>query len=220
MPKLVFDPVGEHEYQEGVQECALFLSTGEAYTTGVAWNGLIGLDENPTGAEAQPFYANNKKYLNLLSKEEFGGTIHAYTYPEEFKKCLGYKEVAKGLVATGQTHVPFGLAYKVGIGSDDKASYEKGYEIHLVYGALAKPVTKGYKTQADSAEPMQFDFEFTTTPVDVPGCKPTATLVISSKTADPENLKAFEEKIYGDSSEGTATLPSPEEVIALFPEVM
>ena len=218
MAKLTWDPVGEHLYTEGIQECALYLETGGTYPKGVAWNGLIGLDENPSGAEPTPFYANNKKYLNLTSKEEFSGTLHAYTYPSEFMQCLGYKQIAKGVTASAQRHVPFGLAYKIGLGSDDKAAYDKGYEIHLVYGALAKPSTKGYKTQADTAEPIQFDIEFTTTPVDVPGCKPTASLVIDSRTADPSQLAAFEKILYGDSSD--AKLPLPSEIIEAFPDLV
>ena len=211
--KLVWDEIGKRQYETGVSKGVLYPLVSGAYPKGTAWNGLTGVTESPSGAEATPLYANNAKYLNLMSAEEFGATIEAYTYPEEFAACNGELELATGVSIGQQSRVPFGMSYQTKIGTDTNA--DAGYKIHLIYGAQAAPSEKAYATVNDSPEAITFSWEVTTTPVEVPGFKPTACLTIDSTKVDAVKLKAFEEIIYGSESE-EARLPLPAEVATLL----
>ena len=215
MAKLVWDQTGARTYETGVSHGVLYLpDESGAYTKGVPWNGLTAVTESPSGAEATPLYANNVKYLELRSTEEFGATIEAYTYPEEFEACDGTATLAKGVTIGQQDRKPFGLSYKTIIGNDVKSN-DYGYKIHLIYGAMAAPTEKGYQTVNDSPEAITFSWEISTTPVEVPGFKPTASLTIDSTKVDTAKLKTIEEKLYG----GTATeavLPTPEEILSII----
>ena len=219
--QIVWDKTSERLYRTGVDRVVLFpQTTGGAYGEGVGWNGVTKISESPDGGDTTTIYANNNLYLNLVAKENFKGSITAYTYPKEWEKCDGSASVlasgsgatgVKGLRVTGQTRTPFGLAYRTLIGNDT-AGTEYGYEIHLVYNATAGVSSQDYQTVNDSPEALELSWDFSTLPVDVPGAKPSAHLVISSLTADPSKLKALETKLYG--SESTApVLPSPAEVI-------
>lgn len=211
---LVWDKTGERYYETGVKQGVLFIPTDGVYSKGVAWNGLISVTESPSGAESTPLYADDIKYLNLLSAEEFGATIEAYTYPDEFAACDGSAELTKGVMIGQQTRQTFGLAYKTTLGNDVKGN-DFGYKLHLIYGALAAPSEKGYSTINDSPEAITFSWELTTTPVNVAGLKPTASITIDSTKVDPEKLKAFEKILYG-STEAAARLPLPDEVKTLL----
>lgn len=215
MAELTWDNVGERIYETGVDHGVLYLqdSTG-AYASGHAWNGLISVTESPSGAESNKQYADNIVYLNLISAEEFGGTIEAFTYPDEFAICDGSAAPAEGLAIGQQGRRPFGLSYRTLIGNDLKGT-DYGYKLHLIWGAQASPSEKANTTVNDSPEAITFSWEFTTTPVGVPGFKPTAVMTIDSTTADPDALADLEELLYGASST-EATLPTPAEVIALF----
>lgn len=214
MSKIVWDKAGERFYETGVEKGVLYPQVGGEYPKGVPWNGLININESPSGAEANPLYADNIKYLNLVSTEEFGATIEAYTYPDEFGKCDGSAEVAPGVIATGQPRQSFGLSYVTKIGNDTDGQ-DHGYKIHLVYGALAAPSEKGYGTINDSPEAITFSWELSTTPVPVPGFKPTSLLTISSIKTAPEKLKKIEDLLYG--TEATEPkLPLPGEIIELI----
>lgn len=210
-----WDKVGERLYETGVDHGVLYLPTpiGE-YTTGFAWNGLVSVTESPSGAESTPQYADNIKYLNLTSAEEFGGTIEAFTYPEEFAKCDGTASPSVGLSIGQQNRSTFGLSYRTRVGNDVDGS-DHGYKLHLIYGALAAPTEKAYATINDSPEAITFSWEISTTPVALPGFKPTATLTIDSTKVDAADLAALEVLLYGD---GTAEpkLPLPAEVVTLF----
>lgn len=215
MPKLTWDQVGERTYETGVEQCALypFDTAKNTYGSGVAWNGITKVEENPSGGEASPVYANNKKYLNLMSAEEFAATIGAYTYPDEFAECDGSKEIAPGVYAGQQSRKTFGLAYKSLKGNDTEGT-DYGYKIHLVYGCLAAPSSKAYNTVNESPEAGEMSWTVSTTPVDVPGAKPSATIVVDSTKCDKDKLKQLEDIIYGtDSAE--AKLPMPNEIIEL-----
>lgn len=221
MSKIVWDQTGERLYETGVKQGVLYPQSNGVYPTGVAWNGLTAVTESPSGAESTPLYADDIKYLNLMSAEEFGATIEAYTYPDEFMACDGSAEVAKGVTIGQQTRNMFGLSYVTTIGND-VAGNAHGYKIHLIYGAQASPSEKAYATINDSPEAITFSWEVTTTPVNVTGFKPTASLVIDSTKVDAEKLKALEEILYGKdaASEGggdgvEARLPLPDEIIAL-----
>lgn len=217
MSKLVWDQTGLKTYETGVNQGVLYVKDADGeYGKGVAWSGLTAVTESPSGAEASPIYADNVKYLNLMSAEEFGATIEAYTYPEEFGECDGSAEVAKGVLIGQQTRKTFGLSYKTLIGNDVDGN-EHGYKLHFIYGALAAPSEKAYATVNDSPEAITFSWEVSTTPVEVTGFKPTASLIIDSTKADPAKLKALEDKIYGTESE-EATLPLPNEIIELMGE--
>lgn len=217
MSRLVWDQNGQKTYETGVNQGVLYVRGEDGkYTKGVAWNGLTAVTESPSGAEASPIYADNIKYLNLMSAEEFGATIEAYTYPEEFGECDGSAEIAKGVLIGQQTRKTFGLSYKTLLGNDVDGN-EYGYKLHFIYGALAAPSEKAYATVNDSPEAITFSWEITTTPVAVTGFKPTATLVIDSTKADTAKLKALEDMIYGSESE-EAALPMPDEIIALMGE--
>ena len=214
MAKLIFDKTGERFFETGVNKGVLYVQdTNGAYPQGVAWNGLTAVTESPSGAEATPLYADNIKYLNLMSTEEFGATVEAYTYPDAFAACNGEMSVAEGVSVGQQTRKAFGMAYQTKIGNDIEGT-ELGYKIHLIYGALAAPSEKAYATINDSPEAITFSWELSTTPVEVSGGKPTATLVIDSTKVSAEALAAVEAALYGTESE-EAHLPLPDEIVAL-----
>jgi hypothetical protein len=212
--ELTWDEVGERRYETGVDRGVLYLpdNTG-AYIEGYAWNGLTTVTESPSGAESNPQYADNIKYLNLVSAEEFGATIEAFTYPDEFGQCDGTAEPQPGIYIGQQGRRSFGLAYRTRIGNDLDGT-DHGYRLHLVYGALAAPSEKAYATINDSPEAITFSWEVTTTPVSVDGFKPTALLTIDSTKVAADDLAALEEILYGTESDD-ARLPLPDEVIGL-----
>ena len=219
MSKLKWDQSGERLYETGVSNGVLYPLTNGAYPKGVAWNGLTAVNENPSGAEATPLYADNIKYLNLMSAEEFGATIEAYMYPDEFGECNGETELATGVSIGQQTRKLFGMSYQTKIGSDQ--NNDLGYKIHLIYGALAAPSEKAYATVNDSPEAITFSWEISTTPVEVEGFKPTATIVIDSTKVDADALTRLKNILYGtDGSQGTegttARLPLPDEVLSII----
>ena len=214
MAKITWDDSGKRFYETGVSNGVLYVQESGKYPKGVAWNGLISVSENPSGAEASAMYADNTKYLELRSNEEFGATIQAYTYPDEFGVCDGSVSVVKGLNISQQGRKTFGLAYKTLLGNDTDGN-DHGYKLHLVYGAVASPSQKQYSTVNNSPEAIQFSWEITTTPVAVEGYKPTSILTIDSSVADKQKLKKLEDMIFGTDSE-EAKLPLPTEVIALF----
>lgn len=211
MSKLVWDKTGERYYETGVKQGVLYpQAAGGTYPKGVAWNGLTNITESPSGAEATALYADDIKYLNLISTEELGGTIEAYTYPDEFAECDGSAALADGVYIGQQPRKTFGLCYRTTLGNDvDSNNY--GYKLHLVYGALAAPSEKAYATINDSPEAITFSWEFSTTPVNVNGFKPTANIVIDSTKVDSEKLANLEKILYGDA-EAEARLPLPDEV--------
>ena len=217
MSKLVWDKSGERFYETGVDRGVLYVrDEAGTYSKGVAWNGLTAVTESPSGAEATALYADNIKYLNLMSNEEFGATIEAYTYPEEFGQCDGSASIASGVSIGQQTRKTFGLAYRTVLGNDTDGN-EHGYKIHLIYGALAAPSEKAYATINDSPDAITCSWEVTTTPVEVPGFKPTACVTIDSTKVAPEKLEALEALLYGSESE-EAKLPLPSEIITLMGE--
>ena len=214
MSKLVWDKTGERLYETGVKKGVLYpMDAQGAYPKGVAWNGLTNVTESPSGAEATALYADDIKYLNLMSNEEFGGTIEAYTYPDEFAECDGSASLATGVYIGQQPRKTFGFSYCTTIGNDVESNAH-GYKLHLVYGALASPSEKAYATINDSPEAITFSWEFSTTPVNVTGFKPTACLTIDSTKVDAEKLAALEKILYGDDTgeATTARLPLPDEV--------
>lgn len=215
MSKLVWDKTGERLYETGVDHGVLYpIQTGGVYSKGVAWNGLSAVTESPSGAEASPFYADNIKYLNLMSAEEFGATIEAYMYPDEFAECDGSAEIATGVSIGQQARKVFGLSYRTLLGNDvDSNDY--GYKLHLIYGALAAPSEKGYSTINDSPEPITLSWEITTTPINVAGFKPTACVTIDSTKVDATKLKALEDILYG-TDDVEARLPLPDELITIL----
>ena len=217
MSKLVWDKTGERFYETGVKNGVLYpQAEGGTYPKGVPWNGLTAVTESPSGAEATPLYADDIKYLNLMSAEEFGATIEAYTYPDEFAECDGSASLAKGVSIGQQKRKTFGLAYKTVLGNDvDNNDY--GYKLHIIYGATASPSEKAYATINDSPEAITFSWEVTTTPVNVTGFKPTSSIVIDSTKANPEKLAALEAKLFGDDS-NEAMLPLPDEIATLMKE--
>ena len=243
MAKLVWDKTGERYYETGVNQGVLYpIQSDGKYTKGVAWNGLSAVTESPSGAEASAIYADNIKYLNLMSEagvvgpeegtkprkilmsaEEFGATIEAYTYPEEFAECDGSAELAKGVYAGQQQRKVFGLCYRTILGND-VLSNDYGYKLHLVYGALAAPSEKAYATVNDSPEAIALSWEVTTTPVEITKAlngkklKPTACLTIDSTKVDAKNLAALEDILYG-TEEAEARLPLPDEVIEIMSKV-
>ena len=223
MSKIVWDKTGERLYETGVKNGVLYVQNSDgSYPKGVAWNGLTAVTESPSGAEATALYADDIKYLNLMSNEEFGATIEAYMYPKEFKVCDGSAEIAKGVTIGQQARKTFGLAYRTVLGNDVDGN-DHGYKLHLIYGATASPSEKGYSTINDSPEAITFSWELNTTPVSVTGFKPTASLVIDSTEVDAEKLAELETILYGKdpTSEGGADgvdprLPLPDEVAAIF----
>ena len=219
MSKLVWDQTGEHYYETGVKMGVLYpQSASGTYPKGVAWNGLTAVTESPSGAEATPLYADDTKYLNLYSAEEFGATIEAYTYPDEFAECDGSAEVATGVTIGQQKRKAFGLCYRTTIGNDTEGN-DHGYKIHIIYGAMASPSEKAYATINDSPEAITFSWEVTTTPVSVSGFKPTASVTIDSTKVNEAKLKQLEAILYGDngsSSTADARLPLPDEIVTLI----
>ena len=215
MAKLIWDKTGERLYETGVKNGVLYTVDGEGkYSKGVPWNGLTAVTESPSGAEATALYADDIKYLNLMSAEEFGCTIEAYTYPVEFEACNGEAELAPGVKIGQQKRATFGFSYRTAIGNDVDGS-DYGYKIHIVYGCLASPSEKAYATINDSPEAITFSWEVTTTPVSVEGFKPTAHLEIDSTKIDAEKLALLEAKLYGSETE-EATLPLPSEIAELI----
>lgn len=215
MAVLTWDDAGKRFYETGVKQGVLYPrgDTG-TYPKGVAWNGLISVTESPSGAEPTPLYADDIKYLNLVSAEEYGATIEAYTYPDEFAECDGSAELVPGVTVGQQNRKTFGLSYKTTLGND-VAGNDYGYKLHLIYGAMAAPSEKGYSTINDSPEAITFSWEVTTTPVNVTGLKPTASITIDSTKVDATKLAALEAILYGSESE-EARLPLPDEIATLM----
>lgn len=212
---LEWDNIGERLYETGVDKCVLFVqSKSGTYGDGVAWNGITAVTESPSGAEPEAIYADNIKYLNLLSAEEFAATIEAYMYPEEFEQCDGTAEIAKGVTIGQQARKTFGLCYRTLVGNDTENN-EHGYKLHFIYGAMANPSEKGYTTVNDSPEAITFSWEVSTTPVSVTGAKPTASLTIDSTKADKTKLEALEKIVYG-SDTANSRLPLPDEIKSLM----
>ena len=215
MPKLTWDNTGERIFETGVKQGVLYpIQIDGKYTKGVAWNGLTAVTESPSGAEATALYADDIKYLNLLSNEEFGATIEAYTYPDEFAECDGSAELATGVMIGQQKRKVFGLCYRTTIGNDVDGN-DHGYKLHLVYGCLAAPSEKGYSTINDNPDAITFSWEVSTTPVNVEGFKPTSQITIDSTKADPTKLAALEAVLYGGEA-AEAKLPLPDEVATLM----
>ena len=214
MSKIVWDEVGKHLYETGVKNGVLYPqdSTG-AYPKGVAWNGLTAVNENPSGADANDIYADDDLYLTLRGKEIFGATIEAYTYPDEFGVCDGSAELAQGITIGQQARKAFGLCYRTAIGNDVDG-VDHGYKLHLIYGATASPSSKNYQTINDNPEAMTLSWEIKTTPIKVTGHKPTACLTIDSTKVAEGVMKKIEDKLYGTEA-GEATLPTPDEILAL-----
>ena len=217
MAKLVWDKTGDRLYETDVKNGVLYIPTAGVYSKGVAWNGLTAVTESPSGAEATALYADDTKYLSLMSTEEFGATIEAYTYPDEFAACDGSAELADGVMIGQQKRSTFGLCYKTTIGNDTDGN-DHGYKLHIIYGAMAAPSEKAYASINDSPEAITFSWEITTTPVNVTGAKPTASLVIDSTKADPSKLAALEDILYGKDGEpgNEPRLPLPDEIKSLM----
>lgn len=222
MAKIEWDKTGEKLYETGVKNGVLYLpDESGAYTKGVAWNGLTSIKESPSGAEATPLYADDIKYLELTSAEEFGGTLECYTYPDEFAECDGSAEVAPGVIIGQQNRKTFGLCYRTTLGNDIKSN-EYGYKLHLIYGAKASPSEKAYSTINDSPEAITFSYEISTTPVNVTGYKPTASLIVDSTKVSKDKMAALEAILYGkdatveSGANNDPRLPLPDEVITLL----
>lgn len=214
MPKLIWDATGERVYETGVRNGVLYPMVDGAYPKGVVWNGLTAVTESPSGAESTPLYADDIKYLNLISAEEFGATVEAFTYPEEFAECDGSATLVKGVTIGQQPRKTFGMSYRTVIGNDVN-NESHGYKLHLIYGAVATPSEKAYSTINDSPEAITFSWELTTTPVNVTGFKPTACLTIDSTKVNKEKLTALEDILYG-TQEAEARLPLPDEIATLM----
>lgn len=214
MAKLVWDKTGERYYETGTKNGVLYPMVAGAYPKGVAWNGLTAVTQSPSGAEATPLYADDIKYLNLYSAEEFGGTIEAYTYPDEFAACDGSASIATGVTIGQQTRQGFGFCYRTVLGNDTETN-DHGYKLHLIYGAMASPSERAYATVNDSPEPITMSWEFTTTPVTVEGFKPTSYVCVDSTKVDAGKLAELEAILYGSESE-EARLPLPDEIIELI----
>lgn len=212
--KLVWDQTGERRYETGVKQCALYPMTAGAYLKGVAWNGITAITESPSGAEPTAMYADDIKYLDILSAETYAATIEAYMYPDEFKPCNGEAELAEGVSIGQQTRQKFGLCYKTTLGNDTDGE-DYGYELHLVYGGLAAPAEEAHNSKNESPEGMTMSWSVSTTPVDVEGKKPTATVTINSVKAGEKVMKAVEDVLYG-SEKAEARLPLPNELKTLI----
>lgn len=222
MSRIVWDKTGERLYETGVKNGVIYPQVNGAYPKGVAWNGLTTVTESPSGAEATALYADDIKYLNLLSTEEFGATVEAYTYPDEFAVCDGSSELVEGVTIGQQKRTPFGMSYKTTIGNDVDGN-DHGYKLHIIYGALAAPTEKSYSTINDSPEAITFSWEITTTPVSVTGARPTASVVIDSTKVKPAQLAALETVLYGkdptttDGTDGVdPRLPLPDEIKSIM----
>ena len=214
MAELTWDASGDRLFETGIDKGVLYIPTGGVYSDGYAWNGLTGVTESPSGAEANAQYADNIKYLNLFSVEELGGTIEAFTYPDEFGQCDGTSSPEQGVLVAQQARKVFGLAYRTLLGNDQDGN-DYGYKLHLLYGAQASPSEKAYQTVNDTPEPIAFSWEFTTTPVPVTDLKPTSLLVIDSTLVSADNLTTLEEALYGTDITDPR-LPLPDEVIGMF----
>lgn len=214
MSKIVWDKSGERFYETGVRNGVLYVQENGIYPKGVAWNGLTAVTESPSGAEPSPLYADDIKYLNLLSTEEFAATVEAYTYPPEFEECDGSASIAVGVNIGQQKRKPFGMSYKTVLGNDEKNN-SYGYKLHIIYGALAAPSEKAYASINDSPEAITFSWELSTTPVSVTGFDPTASITIDSTKANPEKLAALEKILYGDT-DTEPRLPLPDEIAQLM----
>ena len=212
--KLVWDQSGERLYETGVSQCALYPMVSGAYPKGVAWNGITAITESPSGAESTPMYADNIKYLDIVSTETYAATIEAYMYPDEFKPCNGESEIADGVVIGQQNRQKFGFCYKTILGNDTDGE-DYGYELHLVYGGLAAPAEEAHNSKNESPEGMTMSWSVSTTPVEVPGKKPTATVTFNSVKVGEKVMKAIEDVVYG-SSAAEARLPLPSELIELI----
>lgn len=219
--RLKWDQTGERLYETGVKNGVLYIPIDGVYNKGYAWNGLTAVTESPSGAEATALYADDIKYLNLMSTEEFGATVEAYTYPDEFAQCDGSAELTNGVSIGQQKRSVFGMCYKTTIGNDTDGN-DHGYKLHIIYGAQAKPSERAYATINDSPEAITFSWEITTTPVNVTGAKPTASIVIDSTKADNTKLKALEDVLYGKDANGGSNpaveprLPLPDEIKQLM----
>lgn len=217
MEKIVWDQTGERLYETGVKNGVLYVQENGTYPKGVAWNGLTAVTESPSGAEPTALYADDTKYVNLVSAEEFGATVEAYTYPDEFAECDGSASIADGVYIGQQNRKTFGLSYKTTVGNDVNNN-SHGYKLHLIYGAVASPSEKSYSTINDSPDAITFSWEISTTPVNVTGHKPTALLTIDSTKVDPTKLAKLEAVLYG-SSEADARLPLPDEIVSILTTV-
>ena len=215
MAKLVWDEVGSRFFETGVKNGVLFVQNDEGgYNKGVVWNGLTAVTESPSGAEETPLYADDIKYVVFYSNEEFGATVEAYTYPEEFEQCDGSASLGKGISVGQQARRSFALVYKTAVGNDIQGQ-DFGYKIHIIYGCKAAPSEKAFATVNDSPEAVTFSWEISTVPVNVEGLKPTATVVIDSTKCDKEHLAAIEAKLFG-SEDSESTLLLPDEIKALM----
>lgn len=225
MAKLVWDTTGEHYYSTGVSDVILFVQKSDGtYDTGVAWNGVTSIEENPDGGDANDFYADNIKYLSLRAAENYGATINAYQSPEEFDQCDGIASLLTGVKIGQQVRKPFGLVYKSLIGNDTQGT-DYGYELHIIYNATCSPSSKTYESVNDSPEPAELSWELSTTPVNVTGYKPTSTIVVDSTTIDSGKLTTLINKLYGTDGDSTTTpptegtdptLPSPDDIVTLL----
>ena len=213
--RLVWDKSGEHFYETGVDHGVVYPMTGGTYEAGEAWNGLTAVNETPSGGEATALYADNIKYLNLMSVEELGLSIEAYTYPDKFAECDGTKEIKPGVMIGQQNRKHFGFTYRSMIGNDEEGT-DLGYKLHLVYGCLASPTEKNHSTVNDSPEADTFSWDVTTTPIAVENFKPSASLTIDSRKVPANVLKQIEDLLYG-SADSEPTLPTPDAIVALFP---
>lgn len=215
MARLVWDQTGDRLYETGAKNAVLYrLDNNNLYSTGVAWNGLLGFDENPSGADATKLWADDINYVTLYSAEEYGGTIRAYTYPDEFEECDGSADLATGVTIGQQTRKMFGFCYRTSIGNDTQGN-DYGYKLHLVYGCKASPSSKTHDTINDSPSAVEFSWEITCTPVNVTGFKPTCVIEVDSTKVDAAKLKALEDVLYGSSST-EAQLPLPDAVKSLM----
>lgn len=224
MALLRWDQTGERLYEAGVDHGVLYPQKGGSYPKGVAWNGLITVTESPSGAEDNPLYADNMKYLNIKSNEDYGATIECYTYPDEWAACNGEADLATGVTLGQQRRNTFGLSYRTNIGNDTDGN-DHGYKLHLIYGCSASPSDKSYSTINDNPEAITFSYEVTTTPIPVSGndvdgnpFKPTAQITIDSTKVSPENLAALEKILYGEDDGEDARLPLPDELRTIFAE--
>lgn len=196
MAKITWDKTGDRFYETGVDHGVLYVMNGSTYGEGVPWNGLTAINESPSGGEPNAMYADNIKYLNLMSAEEFGAAIEAYTFPDEFKECDGYRDLGTGVSVSQQSRKQFGLCYRTRVGNDTEGS-KLGYKIHLIYNALASPSEKNYETVNDDPSAIEFSWDITTTPVEVTGLDPAAHIIIDSRTTDSAKLKQIEDALYG-----------------------
>lgn len=215
MARLVWDATGSRLYETGTKMGVLYpLNASGVYTPGVAWNGLSAVTESPSGADPNAIWADDIKYLELRGAEEFGGTIEAYTYPDEWAKCDGSAEITTGVMIGQQVRSPFGLCYRTVLGNDVKRD-DYGYKLHLIYNATASPSEKSYQTINDSPEAISFSWEYTTTPVEVKGYKPASQITIDSTKVDRTKLDTLEAILYGGDQDDPR-LPLPSEVITLL----